>query len=77
MEGPMVMAESRLNMKKLTSPAVIPAVPIIGIAEAPRLLDLALQNETLGTQGDVSPDAKHRALNELTGSSIMLPTRKP
>jgi hypothetical protein len=77
MDGPVMLADSHRNMKTQPPPVKLPAVPNIGVAEARQLLDLALQKEALTAQDEIPDDAKHRALSELTGSSIMLPTRKP
>ncbi len=73
----MVMAEVERNMENTSPPIIETATPIIGVDEARRLLDPATQNEALLVKGDLPDHAKHRALNELTGLSILLPTKNP
>ena len=61
---------------KSTTPIQTMPSPAVGVATARMLLDLALQKET-ATEGTEDADtARQRAINKLTGSSIILPQKE-
>ncbi len=77
MDSLMIWTKIDQNMKTTSPQTIETATPVIGVDEARRLLDLAIQNEALLAKGEVPDAAQHRALNELTGSSMLLPSKKP
>jgi len=50
-------------------------VPPVGVATARMLLELALQNEAALEAAEHPDVTRRRSLNELTGSSILLPPK--
>ena len=77
MDGLRRISEAAQNMKTAPAPNILRVAPLIGVDEARRLLDLAIQSQAPHAEDELSDNAIHDAMNKATALPILLPMTKP